>query len=254
MKYKHLILSALCVVAALLAPSSCAPVSGVAYLQDIQAGVPLAIQETKAITLKRGDRLQVKVYSRDTEMAKLFNLSSEGPEAYAVDSEGKIDMPVLGLLAVEGLTREEVAALVKYRLLSAKLLRDPVVHVDYAQVGCYVMGEVGHAGRVEFTSDHITLLEALSLAGDLTINGRRDNVLVMRTENGRQTPYRVNLTKTESVYASPVYYLQQNDLIYVEPNAMRSNESSLTANMIRTPSFWFSCVSTLTTIILFLLK
>lgn len=241
----------------------CKTPSHIVYLEDIQPNVTMALQEAKDITLKPGDRLSIVVYSRDRELVQMFNLdnsfSSGGSgsirnSAYTVDRDGKIDMPVLGLISVEGLTRMEVADLVKFRLLSGKLVRDPTVTVEYADMGYYVMGEVGSPGRIEITRDRITLLEALSLAGDLTIQGRRDNILVLRTENGRQTPYRVDITQTGNLYASPVYYLQQNDLVYVEPNQMRVNQSQLNANTLRTPGFWFGATSFVLSLILLLVK
>lgn len=163
-------------------------------------------------------------------------------------------MPILGLISVEGLTRLEVADLIKYRLLAGKLLRDPTVTVEYANMYYYVMGEVGNPGKHEIEHDQITLLEALSEAGDLTIQGRRDNILVLRTVNGEQTPYRVDITQTEKLYGSPAFYLQQNDLIYVEPNTMRVNQSQLNANTLRTPGFWFSATSFVLSLILLLTR
>lgn len=241
--------------------SSCKTPSDVVYLQDIQSNITIALQEVKNITLHPGDKLNIVVYSRDQELVKMFNLQSiqEGTSNridsyYTVNKEGQIDMPVLGLVSVEGLTRLEVADLIKYRLLAGKLLRDPSVIVEYANMYYYVMGEVGSPGKHEIERDQITLLEALSEAGDLTIQGRRDNILVLRTINGEQTPYRVDITNTENLYGSPVYYLQQNDLVYVEPNTMRVNQSQLNANTLRTPGFWFSTTSFILSLILLLTR
>lgn len=241
--------------------SSCKTPSNVVYLQDIQPNITISLQEAKDITLKPGDKLNIMVYSRDQELVKMFNLqtmssgSASGTSSYyTVNKEGQIDMPILGLISVEGLTRLEVADLIKYRLLAGKLLRDPTVTVEYANMYYYVMGEVGTPGKHEIERDQITLLEALSEAGDLTIQGRRDNILVLRTVNGEQTPYRVDITKTEDLYSSPVYYLQQNDFVYVEPNTMRINQSKLNANTLRTPGFWFSTTSFVLSLILLLTR
>ena len=95
-------------------------------------------------------------------------------------------------------------------------------------------------------------MEAIALAGDLSISGRRDNVMVLRTEKGKQTPYYVDLTDPQSVYNSPVYYLQQNDMIYVEPTALRANQSTLLANQTRNPTFWISSVTSVITFYLFI--
>lgn len=240
--------------------SACATQNRVAYLQDIQAGVPVAMQEVKEIKLQPGDRLRVLIFSRDRELADMFNLvrntstNDNATAQYTVSADGQIDIPVLGQLDVAGLTRQEVADLVKYRLLSAKLLRDPVVNVEYSGIGCSVIGEVAHPGRVDFQKDHVSLVEALAQAGDLTINGRRDNVLVLRTVDGVQTPYRIDLTSTASLYASPAYWLRQDDVVYIEPNQRRTGDATLNANLVRSPSFWFSAASMLMTIIVFIAK
>ncbi len=243
--------------------SSCRPAMDVAYLQDIHPNVTMALQEAHAIKLQPGNKLSIMVHSRDKEVAEMFNLQGTGENItisensrslYTVDQEGKIDMPILGLLDVQGLTRMELANEIKYRLLSANLVRDPVVTVEYANVGYSMLGEINAPGRYSFEQDQITLLEALAKAGDLTIQGRRDNILILRTENGRQTPYRVDITKTNNLYSSPVFYLQQNDLVYVEPNAVRANQSKLNANTTRTPAFWMSAGSFLLTLVMLLVK
>lgn len=239
---------------------SCKTPTDVVYLQDIQSNITMALQEEKPIRLQPGDRLRIIIHSKNEELVGMFNLQISGTtesgsySLYTVNSAGQIDMPVLGIIDVEGYTRTELADYIKYRLLSANLLRDPIVNVEYANMNFYVAGEVNKPGRVEINRDRINLLEALLDAGDLTINGRRDNILVLRTENGVQVPYRVDITNTRSLYSSPVYYVQQNDMIYVEPNEQRINQSSQNANVTRTPSFWMAVGSFLMSLILFLNK
>lgn len=252
------VLPALLALAALLA--SCSTVKNISYLQDIQPGVPLVLQETRQLTLQPGDRLRITVFSRDRELTELFNLSdrsssgSTGAERhpYTVRTDGTVEMPTLGPIHVQGLTRQEVADQIKYQLLTTKLLLDPTVIVEYYDLSFYALGEVGHPGRIQIPTDQITILEALSLAGDLTINGKRENVLVLRTESGVQTPYMVNLTNIESVFSSPVYYLQQNDLIYVEPNKKKADQSDINASTFRSLGFWMSLPSYITSLILIL--
>lgn len=200
------------------------------------------------------------MHSRDKDLAQMFNIMEAGNASisreayYTVDQAGKIDMPILGLITAEGLTRMELANVIKYRLLAGKLVRDPVVTVEFQNLAFSVLGEVNAPGRHAIDRDQVTLLEALAAAGDLTIGARRENILVLRTEDGRQTPYRVDITQTNSLYGSPVYYIKQNDLIYVEPTQERANESKLNANSARTPSFWMSIVSMAMTVALFLAK
>ncbi|MCR5464860.1 MAG: polysaccharide biosynthesis/export family protein [Bacteroidales bacterium] len=248
----------------------CSTVSKIAYLRDLPAETPVQLQETRDLTLKPGDRLQVFVFSHDRELASDFNLweggvygsnsytsgnnisGRGGNHPYTVDENGEIEMPVLGRIKVGGKTRLEVADLIKYRLLSGEMLADPTVLVEYFDLSFYALGEIGHTGRITIPRDNVTLMEAISLAGDLTISGRRDNVMVLRTENGTQTPYYVNLTDPQSVYNSPVYYLQQNDMIYVEPTALRANQSTLMANQTRNPTFWMSTITSVITFYLFI--
>lgn len=263
---KHFSLNYLCLwTICIFVLSGCSTPAKVVYLQDVQPDVTVALQETQAITLQPGDKLTIVVYSRDRELSQMFNLggsASTGTSTnnydrnsfYTVNDDGNIDMPILGPIHVAGLTRLEVADLIKFRLLAGKLVRDPTVTVEYAGMSYYVMGEVGSPGRKEIDRDRITLLEALSQAGDLTIQGRRDNILILRTEDDKQTPYRVDITQTNDLYASPVYYLKQNDLIYVEPNEMRINQSKLNANTLRTPGFWFGATSFILSLILLFAK
>ena len=240
----------------------CNTTKNIAYLQDIQPEIPIEVQEPAKIKIKVNDKLSIRVYSRDKEMMQLFNISQgevSGPTygqgsthvtSYTVDESGKIDMPILGLI----MTRLELANSIKYRLVSGNLVRDPIVTVEFASLAYSVLGEVGHPGKHYITTDQLTLLEGLAEAGDLTITGRRDNVLVLRTENGKQIPYRVNLTKTSDLYASPVYYLQQDDIIYVEPNTTKANQSDVNANLMRTPGFWISTVTALISLSLLIKK
>ena len=231
-----------------------------------------SLQETQDLTLKPGDRLQISVFSRDKELSAMFNLyegggyggynsyssgsygsgNRGGGHPYTIDKNGEIEMPVLGRIKVSGKTRLEVADLIKYRILAGQLLADPTVLVEYFDMSFYALGEIGHNGRVSIPRDNVTIMEAISLAGDLTISGRRDNVMVLRTENGKQTPYFVDLTNPQSVYNSPVYYLQQNDMIYVEPTPMRANQSTQMANQTRNPAFWMSSITSVISFYLFI--
>ena len=117
-----------------------------------------------------------------------------------------------------------------------------------------VMGEVNHAGRIKIDRDNFTILDALSEAGDLTIYGKRDRVLVLRQENGKQHVYGVNLCDARQIYSSPVYYLQQNDVVYVEPNDTKSRQSTVNGNTVRSTSFYISLASLITSIAVLIAK
>ena len=238
--------------------SACSTVANVSYLQDIRPEEPMEIQKTKYLTLLPGDRLRITVFSRDRELTDLFNLndrsggtSANGNERhpYTVRTDGTVEIPTIGPVRVQGLTRQQAADEIKYQLLSSKLLLDPTVIVEYYDLAITVLGEVGRPGRIQIPTDQITILDALALAGDLTIYGKRENVLVLRTVDGIQTPYVVDLTRSQSVYGSPVYYLQQNDIVYVEPNTKKADQSDLNASTFRSLGFWMSIPSYIVTLV-----
>lgn len=233
--------------------SSCGTASKVSYLQDVGPDTTLALQQVRQLTIRPGDRLRISVFSRDLELSELFNLTERSNggsnnterHPYTVNSEGNITMPTLGPVHVQGMTRLEVADLIQYKLMASKLLLDPTVVVEYADMSFYALGEVGHPGRIVIPTDQVTILEALALAGDLTINGLRENVLVLRKYGDQEVPYYIDLTDSYSVYNSPVYYIQQNDLIYVEPNDKKRYQADINATYFRSAGFWISLPSLL---------
>lgn len=263
---------ACCAMAMAMMLSGCRTTSEVTYLQDLQPNVTLQLQAANDIKFKPGDRIGIGIHSRDKELSSIFNLNNGTTpntgnntgettlsgnnfmSSYIVENDSCIEMPLLGQVKAAGLTRYGLSREIKQRLIKSGLLTDPVVTVNYGDLGVSVTGEVNRPGRVAIDRDRMTLLDALVLAGDLTIHGKRDNVLVLRTENGLQTPYRVDLTKTESLYSSPAYYLQQNDVIYVEPASMKANEQKPNANLARSATFWVSIASLATTIIAILVR
>lgn len=248
-------------LAALLATACSAP--KIAYLEDINSGQTVQIANVKNIRILPDDKISVLVNSRDPLLSNLFNLPyvtrqlgaidnrssySQGLSGYTVDTEGNIDFPVLGKVHVAGLTRSEIAAKIKGELEGQNLVKDPVVTVEFLNLTVSVLGEVQRPGRFSIDKDRVTILDAISMAGDLTIHGKRQNVLVQRETDGQTTLYRVDLTKGSELYASPVYYLQQNDVVYVEPNAMKARQATVNGNNVRSTAFWFSLVSVLTSI------
>lgn len=235
----------------------------IVYFQDLKEGSPEFAVEQQYIRLQPDDKISIVVNSKDPKLTALFNLpvanrtlggsnssttSSSQVAAYAIDAAGNIDFPVLGTLHIAGMTREEVRTFIKNELVSNNLVKDAIVTVEYANLQIAVLGEVNAPGKYSIDRDNLTILDALSMAGDLTINGKRNNVSVLRNENGKQVSYIVDLLSAKELYSSPVYFLQQNDVIYVEPNAMRARQSTVNGNTVRTVSFWTSLVSFLTSI------
>ena len=164
---------------------------------------------------------------------------------YLVDKNGEIDFPILGKLQVAGLTRLELTELIKQKLIEEDLIKDPIVTVQFLNFKVSVMGEVSRPGSFTINSDRITLLEALSMAGDLTIYGRRDRVAVIRETDGKRTILFHDL-RSSDIFLSPCYYLQQNDIVYVEPNKAKAGQREINSNT--SMSVWLSAVSILATI------
>lgn len=241
--------------------ASCSVAKQVPYFQDIVSDSTLAIMpEPILIELKPEDKISILVNSREPQLMALFNLpviqrfigsevntntSNNNLAGYTIDRNGDIDFPVLGKLHVAGKTREQTAEYIKEQLVSNNLIKDPVVTVEYLNLNISVLGEVNSPGRYNIDRDRLTILDALSMAGDLTIYGKRENVTVMRTVNGQQQLYEVNLTSAQDVLTSPAFYLQQNDVIYVEPNRMRANQATVNGNSFLSSSFWVSVASLL---------
>ena len=233
------------------------------YFQDVQDGQMNQIAISHRIQAQPGDKLSILVSSKNPELAYLYNLpivghyqsstsgrglSTSQIANYTIDENGDIEFPYVGLMHIAGLTRSEIASLVKRTLISKDLLKDPSVTVDFLDMYFSVMGEVKSPGRFIIDHDKVTLLDALSQAGDLTIYGRRDNVLVMREEDGMQKSYRVDLTDASKLYASPVFNLKQNDIVYIQPNPKRARESTGVGNAFSQPSLWISIASLATTL------
>jgi len=249
------------VAAAVMVLASCSTYKKINYIQDVEANVAEEIAINKGILIQPKDMVSIIVSSRNAELAVMFNLPVVSYQAgseiamtsnmrligYVVDNNGDIDFPVLGTLHVAGMTRWELASLVKTSLIDGGYLTDPVVTVQFMNFKISVMGEVTAPGTYTIDGDKITLLEALSLAKDMTIYGRRDCVYVIREQNGTRTTYQVDV-RTKDMFDSPAYYLQQNDVIYVEPNKVRAGQSTINENNIKSVGLWVSIGSFLTTL------
>jgi polysaccharide export outer membrane protein len=138
---------------------------------------------------------------------------------------------------VAGLNRQELQETIRELIMEKVLVRDPIVTVDYSNLYVIILGDVG-TGRVQIDRDKFTILDAIGSSGDLNITGQRTNVKVIRENYGKKTAYEVNLCSAEDLYSSPVYYLQQNDVIYVEMNKKEKRNSTVMGNSTVQPSFW----------------
>ena len=189
--------------------SSCKTSEKVVYLQDVKLDMPERLQESTGITIQPKDMLSIVISCKDPELAAMFKIKKE--------------------------------------LADADLLKDFVVTVEFMNFKVSILGEVNKPGSYTIQGDKITLLEALSMANDLTIYGKRDGVYVIREENGERTTYRLDLRSAE-IFNSPVYYLKQNDIIYVEPNSVRAGQSTINENSMKSVSLWISVGSFLSSL------
>lgn len=247
-------MSLLCLVIGLAA---CKAPEKVLYLQDLNQPLEQALEQTGGMKIQKDDLLQINILANNPEVAKPFNLmaqisgmgtTSSNPEqtAYLVDASGNIDIPVLGRMTVEGLTTEEVKNAISKQLQEKNLIKDPVITVRILNFKVSVLGEVKNPGVVDVKGERITVLEALSKAGDLTIQGRRDHVAVIREVDGKRMVNYLDL-KSKDIFESPYYYLKQNDVVYVEPNNGRT--AQYRNNQVNNVGVWLSVLSSMMSVI-----
>lgn len=264
--------AAIAVVAA-AAAVACSTPKNIVYFQDMGNASELTPTGASSIRLQPMDKISIIVSSRDPQVTSMFNLpyytnrlgesqsltsdsqvgsrsGQGGISGYTLDANGNIDFPIIGKINLAGLTREEAEAYVKRILIESKQIKDPVVTIEFMNLGFSVLGEVTRPGRYRIDRDRYTILDALGMAGDLTINGLRENVTLVRHDSasGKDTVYKLNLLKSNEVYSSPAFYIQQGDIIYVTPNNKRLRESLANGNAAYTTSFWISLASLAATI------
>ncbi len=252
-------------IVAIAMMASCASPKKVAYFQDVaNKDTVLQTAIAQALRIQKGDKLMIAVHSRDMQLAALYNMpvigtrvgmantarTSQANLAYTVDSNGQIDFPVLGKITVEGMKRDEVAEYVQNRLINENLCKDAIVVVEMDNSYVNVLGEVARPGRYPMTKDNMTLFDILGTAGDLNIQGKRENIMVVRTsEKGQASTYILNLNNLEQTVKSPAYYMQEGDVVYVEPNSYRKRQTSVNANNMLSTGFWISVASLTTSIV-----
>lgn len=245
---------------------SCAPREKIAYYQDIKNFQSSEMTNYNPV-LKEDDLLLILISSPVPETAKDFNLTvynmasntglggqnldvAQGQiryQTYLIDNKGFIQFPVIGNIKLGGFTRDEALSVLKSSL--KKYITDPIVNLRILNFKVTVQGEVVRPGSFNVVSERITLPEAISMAGDMTIYGKRDNVLVIREIDGKKTYNFVDMTKSDFIN-SPFYYLSQNDLVYVEQNKTRINSSVVGPNI----SVVISALSLLITVVALLVR
>ncbi|WP_420593169.1 polysaccharide biosynthesis/export family protein [Robiginitalea biformata] len=228
--------------------SSCASRKNVVYFQDTGSYETL-LEENNAVTkFKEDDLVSIHVSSLNPEASAPFNLFRAPDEgmiraeqvSYLIDEDGMIDFPVIGKIKIAGLSPDETRSLLRERL--SEYIRDPIINIRLNNFTVTVLGQVNRPGTYPVLGEKITILEALGLAGDMDIKGKRENVLVIRDFDGTKVYTRIDLTSKDA-FNSPVYYLTQNDVVYVEPN----NSAIKTSSLDSRASIMVSIISTLIT-------
>lgn len=237
----------------ILTMSSCASRKDIVYLQNSNI-IPENNYEKYAPRIQKEDLLTITVSAADLLSTAPFNQVNPYQAnaansadlafkpTYLVDSKGEIDFPVLGKVKVSGMTRLEATELLKSKL--SNFIINPGVNLTFTNFRITVLGEVNKPGTYTLPQEKINIFEALGMAGDMTIKGLRNNVLVMRESNGDKKFERLNLL-TDSVVNSPYFYLSQNDVIYVEPN----NSQVRNSRFGQSTNVWISVTSLVITII-----
>ncbi|WP_310556218.1 polysaccharide biosynthesis/export family protein [Flavobacterium sp.] len=217
--------------------TSCKSTKKIAYYQNLESLNTSNTQVNFESTIQSDDLLMIVVSAMDQEAAAAFNLETivvptpigqgqlaqRQQQLYLVDNLGNIEFPVLGSINIKNKTKSEIIILLKQKL--STYIKNPIVNIRIMNYKVTIQGEVLRPGSYPISSERITLPEALSLAGDLTIYGKRDNIILIRETNGKKSYNIIDITKPDFIN-SPFYYMSQNDLIYVEPNKAKKNTST----------------------------
>ena len=237
--------------------TSCASRESMVYYQNIEEVLAKnnTVEQFETY-LQPDDLLMIIVSAQDREAAEPFNLvntmltnlnnpagsGSAQQQLYLVDNKGNIEFPVLGTVKISGLTKKQAIDYLTTEI--SKYIIRPIVNMRIMNYKITVQGEVNRPGIHTVVSERLTLADAIALSGDLTVYGKRDNILVIREVDGKRIPYRVDMTKADFI-TSPYYYLNQNDIVYVEPNKTKVNSSVVGPNL----TVGISALSLLITII-----
>lgn len=223
--------------------TSCVSKKEIIYFQNDGIDQSKVSNSYKTI-VKPDDLLFITITALDTEAVRPFNLpavtyttssnsaiGAAQQQSYLVDNNGEIDFPVIGKIKVGGLTRYDLIDLLKNKL-EPDYIKKPNINIRIANFKVSVLGDVARPGSYNIPNERITILEALALAGDLNISGKRNDIMVQREEDGKKIEYKVDLL-SKKTFTSPIYYLQQNDVVYVKPNyaSIQSASSNSSASL-----------------------
>lgn len=219
---------------------SCVSNKKIAYFQDIQSVKQAKLDSAIAFTepvIQPDDILSINIFTLNPQSGAIINQAASTPTlggntnsslaaqstGFLVDKNGEIELSLIGKLKVAGLTTYQARELIREK--ATDIYKQPNVQLRFANFKVSVLGEVNAPSAYTLPNEKVTILDALSLAGDLTIYGRRENVLIVRDNNGKKEFARLDLNSS-NIFSSPFYYLKQNDVIYVEPNKRKVSASN----------------------------
>lgn len=226
--------------------SSCNTSRKVIYVQNAGSLIELdksTLPSLSEMVIKNGDVLMITVSTVSPEAAAVFNppfiadasralsastmTSTPSPLTYLVDDNGTIPFPVIGRISVVGKTKTQIEEFIRKSIFPKYVKEDPIVTLKVVNYKISILGEVARPGVYSTMNDRISIFEALALAGDMTIYGKRDNLLLIRENSvGRRESYRIDITD-KNLIESPYYYLQQNDVLYIQPNRTKTNSTAI---------------------------
>ena len=261
----------LCCLFVVIMMTSCVKRGDYIYLQDMDEKLEYPVVQKYETVIQRDDKLSIKVSCKSPELALAFNIFGERgytvnndgsiqasntnmsadsrAAGYTVGVDGNITFPMLGVLHVEGLTRKQLVDMITQKIIDMELLKDPIVIVEFLNMKISVLGAVGHVGTISLKGDRFTLLDALAASGDLTDNSRYDRIGVIR-EHGDTRRIYWNDIRSKDVFLSPTFYLQQNDIIYVEPTSKKVHSENR-QNLYLIQSVFAFITSTISLVLLF---
>ena len=242
-----------CIVS-LMMLSGCAARRDLVYFSNMAETATVNKSQDQQVLIKRGDVVNVTVNSLSPESNNLFygnkNIGTNprpGSEGYKVDRNGNIQLPLIGEIKIEGLSVEDAQTAIASQLI--KHVKSPVVDLRLSNFKITVIGEVNKPATFIINDEQVNVLEALGLAGDMTVYGRRENVLIIRNEDGNKTMTRLNLNKLESM-KSPYFTLKQNDIVYIEPDRSKAVEYSQNTRMMPLVIASISAIAVLAAVLL----
>jgi len=235
--------------------TGCAPRRDLVYFSNLAKQTSEEKLPSQEVKIQQNDLLSVSINSLNQESNVLFAVNTKAPsaennykvEGYRVNKEGMINLPVVGNVRLEGLTIEQAQNSISREL--DKYVKKPVVDVQLVNFKVTVIGEVNRPSNFTVQGDNINLLQALGMAGDMTVYGKRDNVLVIREQNGQRVMKRLNLNN-QDVMNSPFFFLKQNDIVYVEPDKSKASEYSANTRVMPLVIASISAVAVLITAVL----